>query len=64
MLACSVPDLPTFDPNDVALLITAVEQALERLYRANADLGGNDPEMLEYGRRYSLLLDKLHAIGG
>jgi len=55
--------LPTFDKGDVALIISAIEQSLERLYRANADLGGNDPEMLEYGRRYSLLLQKLKAVG-
>ena len=55
--------LPTFDNNDVALLISSIEQSLDRLYRANAELGGNDAELLEYGRRYSLLLEKLQAIG-
>ena len=54
--------LPSFTPGDVALLISAVEQALERLYRANKDVGGGDPEMLEYGRRYSVLLEKLQAV--
>jgi len=54
--------LPTFERSDVALLISAIEQALERLYRANEDVGGNDAELLEYGRRYSVLLEKLRAV--
>lgn len=56
--------LPTFDAGDVALLISSIEQSLDRLYRANAELGGNDPELLDYGRRYAVLLEKLRAIGG
>jgi hypothetical protein len=54
--------LPSFSAGDVALLISAIEQALERLYRANEDVGGGDPELLEYGRRYSVLLEKLQAV--
>jgi hypothetical protein len=56
--------MPSFQPDEVALLISAVEKALERLYRANKRLGGNDAEMLEYGRRYSIILQKLQAVAG
>jgi hypothetical protein len=54
--------IPSFETDEVALLISAVEKALERLYRANKRLGGNDAEMLEYGRRYSIILQKLQAV--
>ena len=54
--------LPSFTSSDVALIISAIEQSLERLYRANEDVGGNDPELLEYGRRYSEILQKLQAV--
>jgi hypothetical protein len=54
--------LPSFSTSDVGLMIGAIEQALERLRRANEDVGGNDPELLEYGRRYSVLLEKLQAV--
>jgi hypothetical protein len=54
--------LPFFSTNDVGLMIGAIEQALERLRRANEDVGGNDAELLEYGRRYSVLLEKLQAV--
>jgi hypothetical protein len=60
--ATSMASLPSFSSSDVALLISAIEQALERLYRANEDVGGADPELLEYGRRYSVLLEKLQAV--
>ena len=55
--------LPAFTQDDVKLLITAVEQALKHLRDANERQGGNDAELLEYGRRYSLLLEKLTQIG-
>jgi hypothetical protein len=55
-------DLPQFDTDEVALLITAVQKALERLRRANEARGGNDPEFLEYGRRYSVILQKLELV--
>ena len=45
--------------DDVALLITAVPKALERLRSANEAHGGSDAEFLEYGRRYSVILQKL-----
>ncbi len=56
------PNLPEFEPADVALLVSAVEKALRDLRQANEKLGGNDVEMLEYGKRYALLLQKLNAV--
>ena len=55
-------DLPAFEPQDVALLISAVEKALEDLRRANERVGGSDAELLEYGRRYALILQKLNSV--
>ena len=55
-------DFPQFDMDEVALLITAVQKALERLKRANETRGGNDPEFLKYGQRYSVILQKLESI--
>ena len=57
-------ELPTFDQGEVALLVSAVEQALERLRNANERVGGNDRELLEYGRRYSVVLQKLQTVHG
>ena len=57
-------EFPQFDIEEVALLITAVQKALERLKRANDARGGNDPEFLEYGRRYSVILQKLESVAG
>jgi len=57
-------EFPQFDMDEVALLITAVRKALERLKRANEARGGNDPEFLEYGRRYGIILHKLESIAG
>lgn len=57
-------DFPQFDMDEVALLITAVQKALERLKRANEARGGNDPEFVEYGRRYSVILQKLESVAG
>ncbi len=56
--------LPSFDPDEVALLVSSVEKSLERLYEANERVGGNDAEMIEYGRRYSIILQKLKAVAG
>lgn len=56
--------VPEFDVHDVALLISAVEQALQRLHDANERKGGSDAELIEYGRRYSLLLEKLNLLRG
>lgn len=55
-------NMPEFTEADVALLISAVTQALQHLHDANERQGG-DQEFMNYGRRYSLLLDKLNAIG-
>ena len=54
--------LPSFTPGEVALLISAVQEALERLQQANERVGGNDAELLEYGRQYALVLQKLETI--
>ena len=53
---------PSFENDEVALLISAVEKALQRLYAANERVGGNDAELIEYGRRYSVILQKLQAV--
>lgn len=55
-------DLPHFEVDEVALLVSAVERALERLKRANESAGGEDPEFLEYGRRYAAILQKLRSV--
>ena len=55
-------EFPHFEMDEVALLISAVQKALERLQRANESRGGNDPEFLEYGRRYSIILQKLESV--
>lgn len=55
-------DLPNFEMDEVSLLISAVEKALDRLKRANEARGGDDPEFLEFGRRYAIILQKLQAI--
>jgi hypothetical protein len=41
--------LPSFDPQQIELLIEAVQEILEHLRQANERLGGNDREMLETG---------------
>lgn len=55
---------PSFEPDEVAILISAVEQALKTLYQANERRGGDDAELIEYGRRYSVVLQKLQAVAG
>jgi hypothetical protein len=54
--------IPSFEREEVALLVSAVEKALEHLRQANERVGGNDPELLEYGRRYAVILQKLNAV--
>ena len=54
--------LPSFEPDEVALLVSSVEKSLERLYEANEKVGGNDAELLEYGKRYAIILEKLQTI--
>lgn len=54
--------IPSFELDEVALLVSAVEKALEHLRQANERVGGNDAELIEYGRRYAIVLQKLNAI--
>ena len=51
--------LPSFDPEEVELLIGAVQETLEHLRQANER---NDREMLETGRRYAVVLQKLETV--
>ena len=55
-------DFPQFDMDEVALLITAIQKTLKQLKSANEARGGNDPEFLEYGQRYSVILQKLESV--
>lgn len=57
-----MPPIPSFDAGEVELLVSAVEKTLEHLRAANERLGGNDPELMETGRRYAILLQKLQAV--
>ena len=52
--------LPEFDRDEVALLVSAVQKALERLKRANE--AREDPEFIEFGRRYAVILQKLQSV--
>jgi hypothetical protein len=54
--------LPSFDPEEVELLVAAVQKTLEHLRQANERLPGDDPEILETGRRYAVILQKLQAV--
>jgi hypothetical protein len=54
--------IPSFEPDEVALLVSAVQKTLEHLREANERAGGNDTELMEYGRRYAILLQKLQAV--
>ena len=54
--------LPSFDDKEVKLLIEAVQKTLEHLRQANERLGGHDAEILETGRRYAIVLQKLEAV--
>ena len=54
--------LPSFDDEEVKLLIEAVQKTLEHLRQANERLGGDDAEILETGRRYAIVLQKLEAV--
>jgi hypothetical protein len=55
-------DLPAFNEDEVKLLLSSVEQSLRHLRLANERVGGNDPELVEYGSRYSAILEKLQAL--
>ncbi|HEY1215402.1 MAG TPA: hypothetical protein VGE93_17365 [Bryobacteraceae bacterium] len=53
---------PSFNAGEVELLVAAVQKTLEHLREANERLGGNDGELMEAGRRYAVLLEKLQVI--
>jgi hypothetical protein len=53
---------PSFDAGEVELLVAAIQKTLEHLRQANERLGGNDAELMEAGRRYAILLEKLQVI--
>ncbi len=57
-----ISGIPSFEADEVALLVSAVEKTLEHFRAANERVGGNDTELIEYGRRYSVLLQKLKAV--
>lgn len=57
-----IPGIPSFEADEVALLVSAVQKILEHLREANERVGGNDTELTEYGRRYAVLLQKLKAV--
>jgi hypothetical protein len=42
--------------------VSAVQKTLEHLRAANEKLGGNDAELMEAGRRYAILLQKLQVV--
>jgi hypothetical protein len=54
--------IPSFDAAEVELLVSAVQKTLEHLREANERMGGNDGELMEAGRRYAVLLQKLQAV--
>jgi hypothetical protein len=54
--------IPSFDAGEVELLLSAVQKTLEHLREANERLGGHDAELMEAGRRYAVLLQKLQAV--
>ena len=51
-----------FDAGEVELLVSAVQKTLEHLREANERTAGNDGELIEAGRRYAVLLQKLQAV--
>jgi hypothetical protein len=57
-----ISGIPSFEPDEVALLVSAVQKTLEHLREANERAGGNDMELIEYGRRYAVLLQKLEMV--
>lgn len=54
--------IPSFTAGEVELLVSAVQKTLQHLREANERLGGNDPQMIEAGQRYAILLEKLQAV--
>jgi hypothetical protein len=57
-----VARIPSFESGEVELLVSAVQKTLEHLRAANERLGGNDAELMEAGRRYAILLQRLEAV--
>jgi hypothetical protein len=57
-----ISGIPSFEAEEVAPLVSAVEKTLEHLRAANERVGGNDTELIEYGRRYAVLLQELKAV--
>ena len=55
-------EFPAFNEDEVKLLISSVEQSLRHLRDANERVGGNDPELIVYGKHYSIILEKLQAV--
>lgn len=55
-------EFPNFEMDEVALLASAVQETLERLKYANEARGGDDHEFIDYGRRYSVILQKLNSV--
>lgn len=53
---------PEFNEREVALLVSSVERSLHHLRDANERVGGNDAELIDYGRQYSVILEKLQSI--
>jgi hypothetical protein len=62
ILKSMISGIPSFEPDEVALLVSSVQKTLEHLREANERAGGNDTELIDYGRRYSILLQKLEAV--
>jgi hypothetical protein len=54
--------IPSFDAGEVELLVSAVQKTLQHLRGANEQPSGNDAELMETGRRYAVLLQKLQAV--
>jgi hypothetical protein len=59
-----VTDIPSFSVAEVRLLADSVRKTLEHFRDANERLGGSDPQNIEAGQRYSILLEKLQAVSG
>ncbi len=59
-----VTGIPSFSAAEVRLLADSVRKTLEHLRDANERIGGSDPQIIETGQRYSILLEKLQAISG
>ena len=54
--------VPSFNPDEVQLLITAVQRTLEHLRDANERVGGQDPELIATGQQFAKLMQKLQAV--